>query len=290
MGELENYINLGNLEAAKKHLVPYIFTENYYNILKTRLKGKKLTYNEQYYYSHFIKKKLKGIVELMGIDTMVNGRKFVKKKRLNKAAILLKKYSRKHKNMKVLVSGSFLYNEEYKDIDVFVISKYEKEDYRDGKVHINYLPANIGKTLFFHSIYNISVSNFKLDGKIKEDFDLSDVLHTYEVVILQIIQKDNYLQELRDLILRLEYISNNVTLSSMQIKTITDRIISNKNTIQVINKYLVAKIINAYKGPVLKRSLRKFIEKNSFPEKGQKIYENWRIYNQTYMEAIEVVT
>lgn len=192
--------------------------------------------------------------------------------------------------MKMLVSGSFLYSQEYNDIDVFVISKYAKEDYREGKVHVNYLPADVEKTLFFNSIYAISVANFIPSKEIRERFEVDDILHLYEVVILHIIQKDNYLQELRDLILRLEYISNNVTLSSMQIKTITDRIISNKNTIQVINKYLVAKIINAYKGPVLKRSLRKFIEKNSFPEKRQKIYENWRIYNQTYMEAIEVVT
>lgn len=290
MRKLENLINIRNLENAKDYLVPHIFTKKYYNILRAKVKGKKLTENERYYYSHFIKKKLLAMVELLEISTMVNGKEFIRKSRLKKAISLLRKYSRKHKNMKMLVSGSFLYSQEYNDIDVFVISKYAKEDYREGKVHVNYLPADVEKTLFFNSIYAISVANFIPSKEIRERFEVDDILHLYEVVILHIIQKDNYLQELRDLILRLEYISNNVTLSSMQIKTITDRIISNKNTIQVINKYLVAKIINAYKGPVLKRSLRKFIEKNSFPEKRQKIYENWRIYNQTYMEAIEVVT
>ena len=290
MRKLENLINIRNLENAKDYLVPHIFTKKYYNILRAKVKGKKLTENERYYYSHFIKKKLLAMVELLEISTMVNGKEFIRKSRLKKAISLLRKYSRKHKNMKMLVSGSFLYSQEYNDIDVFVISKYAKEDYREGKVHVNYLPADVEKTLFFNSIYAISVANFIPSKEIRERFEFDDILHLYEVVILHIIQKDNYLQELRDLILRLEYISNNVTLSSMQIKTITDRIISNKNTIQVINKYLVAKIINAYKGPVLKRSLRKFIEKNSFPEKRQKIYENWRIYNQTYMEAIEVVT
>jgi len=58
----------------------------------------------------------------------------------------------------------------------------------------------------------------------------------------------------------------------------------------VINKYLIAKIINAYNTTVLRRTLTKFIEKNSSPENGQKMYENWKIYNQTYKEAIEVVT
>lgn len=290
MEKLENYLKLENLEKSKNYLVPHIFTENYYSILKAKIMGKKLTNNEKYYYSHFIKKKLKGIVELMEIDTLVNGKEFIRKDRLNKAISLLKKYSRKHKNMKMLISGSFLYNEKCHDIDIFVLSKYDKEDYRGGKVHINYLSENVEKTLFFQSINLISVSNFKSEMRIEEDFNISDILHLYEVVILLIIQKDNYLQELRDLIIRLEYISNRVILNSMQLKFITDRIMTSKNHIQVINKYLIAKIINACNGAVLRRILNKFVEKNSFPEKGQQIYENWKIYNQTYKEAIEVVT
>ncbi|MBN1156997.1 hypothetical protein JXA85_05240, partial [Candidatus Woesearchaeota archaeon] len=85
-------------------------------------------------------------------------------------------------------------------------------------------------------------------------------------------------------------LSNNVILTSMQLKSITDKITKSKNAIQIINKYLIAKIINAYNRTILKRALSKFIEKNSIPEKGRKIYENWKIYNQTYKEAIEVVT
>ena len=34
--------------------------------------------------------------------------------------------------MKILISGSFLYKEKYDDIDLFIISKYKKEDYKDG--------------------------------------------------------------------------------------------------------------------------------------------------------------
>ena len=62
MRKLENYIKLGNLEKSKDYLVPYIFTENYYTILKKKIKGKKLTGNEQHYYNHFIKKKLRALV------------------------------------------------------------------------------------------------------------------------------------------------------------------------------------------------------------------------------------
>ena len=289
MRELENYIRLENLENSKRYLVPYIFTENYYNILKARLKRKKLSENETYYYNHFIKKKLKAIIELMEIDTIFDGKEFIRKDRIDKAITLLKKYSRKHKGMKILISGSFLYSKKYNDIDIFIISKYDKEDYKEGNVHINYLPDDIEKTLFFQSINSISISNFKSETKIEEEFKAADILHLYEVVILLIMQKDNYLQELRDLIARLEYASNKVILNSMQLKIITDKIISSKNPIEVVNRYLIAKIINAYNRAVLRRTLSRFIQKNSFPEKGQKIYKNWKIYNQTYEEAIEVV-
>jgi len=289
MGKLEKYIKLENLERSKKHLIPYIFTENYYAILRSKIKGEKLSENERYYYNHFIKKKIKGMIELMEIDKMVNGKKFIRNDRLTKALNLVRKFSRKHKNMKLLISGSFLYNERYEDIDVFVISRYEKEDHRDGKIHINYLPANAEKTLFFQSISAISVSNFKPDGTVEEDFDLSDILQLYEVVILFIIQKDDYLQELRDLIIRLEYVSNRVILNSIQLKIIADKIMKSRHPIRVINKYVIARIINAYNRAALKRTLNRFIEKNSAPEEGKSIYENWKIYNQMYKEAIEVV-
>lgn len=289
MGEL---INVQKLESAKQYLVPYIFSENYFKILKAKLNNKKLSYNEQYYYNHFIKKKLRGMMELFGIEEKMNisNKTTIKKDRLKKATSLIKKYSRKHKNMKILVGGSFLYKEKYNDIDIFVISKYNKEDYRDGNVHVNFLPADIEKTLFFKSISAISVANFVFDkSAIDEEFKLADILHLYEVVILLIMQKDEYLAELRELVLNAEYISSKVILNSIQLKEITDKIRRRKSPIKVLSKYIIVKIINSYTSSVLKKSLHKFIEKNETPEKGRKLYPNWKIYNQTYREAIEVV-
>lgn len=289
MRYLENYLTLKNLNNAKPCLVPHIFSQNYFRILQAKLKHKKLSYNEQYYYNHFIKKKLKAMFELFEIAEEINEKEFIKKNRLKKAISLIKKYSRKHKGIKLLISGSFLYNKNYNDIDIFIISKYNKEDCRDGKIHINYLPENIEKTLFFKSILAISIANFKSDKQIEEEFKIEDVLHLYELVVLLIIQKDDYLPELRELILRTEYTSGKVVLNSMQLKTITDRIIKSKNPIKVINKYTITKIINSYKTSILKKALNKFTEKNKTAEKRQKIYENWKIYNKTYKEALEVV-
>ncbi len=290
MGNFENFLTLENLKNAKPYLVPYIFTQNYFNILKAKMENKRLSENERYYYNHFIKKKLHGMLELLDITHAINGKEFIRKGRLRKAVSLIKKYSRKHKNMKVLISGSFLYSEKYNDIDIFVISRYNKEDYRKGRVHVNYVPKEIEETLFFKSISAISVANFKsAKEQIKEEIKLDDILHLYELITLLIMQKDDYVQELRDLILRAEYASNKVVLNSMQLKVITEKIIRNKNPVKIINKYLITKVISSYNVSVLKRVLNKFIEKNSIPEKGRKMYESWRIYNQTYTEALEVV-
>ena len=289
MRKLENYLTLEDLNNARPYLVPYIFSQNYFNILKAKLREKKLSSNERYYYNHFIKKKLQGMIELFDITYEINGREFIRKDRLKKAISLLKNYSRKHKNMKMLISGSFLYNDKFNDIDIFVISRYSKEDYRDRKVHINYLPADVEKTLFFKSISGISIANFKSNEKIEEEFKVEDILHYYELTILLIMQKDYYLPELRDLITKAEYVSNKVILNSMQLKTITDKIIKSKNPIEIINRYIIIKIINSYSNAILKKALKQFIEKNSTPEKGQKLYGNWKIYNQTYKEALEVV-
>ena len=289
MGKIENLITPKGLENAKEYLIPHVFTKNYYSILKKKLEKNRLSENEKYYYNHFIKKKIQGMAELFEIDTVANGKQFIKKDRLQKAISLIKKYSRKHKNMKLLISGSFLFSKNYHDIDLFAISKYKKEDYKEGSIHVNYLPTDIEKTLFFKSIYAVSIANFKSDTELDDRFQANNTLHLYEVVVLLMMQGDKYLQELRDLILWLEYLSNNVILNTVQLKTITDKITRTKNPVQAISKYLTAKITSAYARKTLVKTLNKFIEKNSTPEKGKEIYTNWKIYNQTYREAMEIV-
>jgi len=287
MREFEKMISVERLKEAKRYLVPYILSENYYGILKKKLAERPLSANEKYYYSHFIRKKLLGMIELFGFDEMIDGKVFIRKDRLRKAAYLLRRYSRIHKGMKILVSGSFLYSNDYNDIDIFIISKYDKEDYRDGKVHINYLPIDVEKTLFFSSIRSISISNFDALFSNPKKIEINDLLHSYEVVVLLMLQKDDYLQELRYLILNLEYLSSSVILNSMQLKAGTDKIMSSKNPVKVISKYLSAKIIGAYSRKELQIALKRFICKNLKPE--SKASENWKVYNNAYKEALEIV-
>jgi hypothetical protein len=289
---MRELIDLQKLERAKPYLVPYIFSENYFRILKLKITGEKLNSNEQHYYNHFIKKKLLGMMELFDLKNKiyVNGKDKILDERLKKAKSILKKVSRKHRNMKVLITGSFLHSKKYKDIDVFVISKFEKVDYRDGEIHVNFLPSDAVETLFFKSISKLCIANFNIDETISEKISLSDILNLYEEVILLIMQKDSYLEELRELVLKSEYFSNKVVLDSSQLKDIVNGIMRIKNPIKIINNYTITKVINASSSKSFKKVLTKFIEKNKIPEKGKKMHPNWEIYNKTYHEALEIVT
>ena len=277
----EKMIKLENLEKSREDLVPYIFSQNYFNILKAKLQDKRLTSNERYYYNHFIKKKIKGMMQLLEVDDEINGKMFIRHGRLAKARETLKKYSRKHRNMQVLVSGSFLYNEGYNDIDVFVVSKYDKDDYREGKVHVNYLPEDVEQSLFFHSMAAISVANFKIGCNVEEEIKLDDILHLYEIVVLLMMQEQEYKDELRDLVLRLEYASNGVVLNSKQLKREIDRM---KN-VDMVGFYVAGKIVGSYDDNLMRKVLKRFIQKNG----GAKAHDNWKVYNEFYRRVLKLV-
>ena len=115
------------------------------------------------------------------------------KERIEKAIKILKKQSRKHRNKRILITGSFLLNKRYNDIDVFIITKKELDDKKEGKVHINYLPENIETSLFFASLSRMCISNFFIDTKVhKEKVDLSDLIKNYEEIVLFILNKENF--------------------------------------------------------------------------------------------------
>jgi len=275
---MEN-LDINKLKAAKCNLVPHVFSENYFKILEKRLKGKRLNYNESYYYSHFIKKKLQGMSELMGIEEFTKGD--IRKDRIKKAKGLLKRYSKKHKGMKILISGSFLYKEKYNDIDIFVLSKYDKEDYRQGQVHVNYIPDD-QSALFFKSIAKMSVANFQLsEGPIK-DIDEKDVFHAYEKVLLLISQRDEYKNELRDFLLKLEYFSSKSIADSRQL----DEMVYGLRKTELISKLLVAKIAGICDIRIIRRKIREYSSL-------LKVYKGaWNIkrYIDTYKEVIKIAS
>src|SRR3989338_1065479 len=142
MRKLNYQLNLEHLQKIKQDIVPVLFTKHQFGLIEKKLKNRPITTSEKNEFSRTISRKMKAVYALMDQqerDIYVYGKQKVTPSRLTLSKKYLKIFTRKFKNKHVLISGSFLHSKIFNDIDVFIFSKYEKEDYKLGKFHINYL-------------------------------------------------------------------------------------------------------------------------------------------------------
>ena len=195
--------------------------------------------NERTYYYKYIKPKVSAMLSFSGIDEInVHGREHMLEERISKAVKILRQLSRKHKNKKIMASGSFLFSKEYNDLDFFVFTRYKKEDYRKGHLHVNFLPEAAIESLFFSSLSQISISNFIYKEKTGFAVSLQEVLQSYELLIDAILKKQEYAQELRDFLLKSEFASKRVILSSKQLYELKKKI-TYKNALKLLSDTLI---------------------------------------------------
>ena len=229
------------------------------------------------------------VTKLFDLNEHVYGKEFILDDRLQKAKTLLKKFAKKYPRMKMFISGSYLFKKKYMDIDLFIISPHKKEDYRNGLVHINFLPLDIEQTLFFHSAKSVSVMNFATTQKMTQQPLLEEILGLYELVILLCLQKQPFIQPLREFILKMEYLLHRVIFNPFQLSMAINALNKERNLVLKLSKYTSVNISNFHSKAILRKTLDRFIEKNRHPEKGKLVYQNWNIYNQTYQEALDLV-
>ncbi len=142
------------------------------------------------------------------------------------------------------ITGSFLYKENYNDIDVFVISRTKRKlEVEHKKVKITVIDFNDLYSLFYHSISKSCISKNILPTR-----PLKVTISDYWQVINEAVptllnQKDKYHKDVRSLILYTEYFKTGAVLDTFQL---TQNINSFKNYTEIINyvKTEVPKIIN----------------------------------------------
>lgn len=285
---MENLINLEMIEENEKMLVGRIFTRLQLDILKKKIQKKALDINERTYYYKYIKPKIKAMLSFVGMDTAnISGKEDIIKERIPQAVKILNKFSRKHKNQKIMLSGSFLFNEKYNDIDIFIFSRYKKEDYKKGKLHANFLPESALDSLFFSSLSQISISNFRYAAKTEFTIKLEDILHIYELLINFALSKREYAPELREFFLEIEYLSKKVVLSPKQLYELR-RTATHKNIIKLLSDTLVNSLLYGYSRKKIQHSLKQHICDYAKLLKEYKKARNLEVYIETYKEAIEV--
>src|SRR3989344_1459563 len=282
--KMENLITLDMGNKNEDILSKRIFTNLQLNILKKRLQKKELDSNEKTYYYKYIKPKLEAMFSFFNIsDININGREYILDNRIPKAVNILNKIKRKHKNKKIMSSGSFLFNRDYNDIDVFIFTKYNKEDYKTGKIHVNFIPENAINSLFFSSLSKVSISNFNYTSKNEFNIGLNDFLQNYELLINGILNNEDYQKELRDFLVNAEYVSGEIILNTKQLYKLRKKI---KN-IKVISNTLVTVLALGYKKDTLNSTLKKYITDY---KKLLKQYNssNLKEYIQTYEKVINL--
>lgn len=237
---MENYLNLELIEKNRSLLVGRLFTAMQFNILKKKLQKKTLNSNEKTYYYKFIKPKILAMMNFFDLETVtISGKEHILEERLNDAIVILQKMASKHKGKKVMISGSFLFKKNYNDIDVFVFTKYDKADYKKGKLHINYLPESSLESLFFASISSISISNFAYSKKTIFNVTTSDVIKSYENVVYMLETKQLNIQDVRSFLMATEYYSKGIILNPKQLSEYSNKLFGRK-----IFEKITQKLIN----------------------------------------------
>ncbi|MFH1276176.1 MAG: hypothetical protein ABIH82_03620 [Candidatus Woesearchaeota archaeon] len=236
------------LKGIKEDLVPVLFTEHQFDLIRKKCSKQMMTQTEKNEFSRTISRKMKAINKILGKETdnvFVYGKEKMIKTRLETSIKYLKKFTRKFKNKQIIITGSFLYKESYNDIDIFVVSKYEKEDYKEGKFHINYLTEDVYSSLFFASIKQLCLSNQKLEyQKTSEKIDLNTFISLYQELFNDLDKKFIGVRKtLREFLLQAAYLSNSTLPDSLELSKKINLILKAKRSAEVIKKIFVQTIL-----------------------------------------------
>ncbi|MFH1175082.1 MAG: hypothetical protein V1725_08195 [archaeon] len=285
---MENLINASVLVRNEPLLRERLFTDIQFAILKKRLGHKPLNSTERTYYYKFIKPKIKAMMAFFNItDLNIQGEEHIVQGRKEEAITILKRLEKKHKNKKILISGSFLFNKEYADIDAFVITTYTKEDYVMGRLHVTFLPESSLDSLFFQSIAQISVSNFIHARIAAPRMKLEHLLQVYELLINAVLNTEEHEKELREFILQTEYYSRGVVLNPKQLYALKEKL-ARKNTRALANTLINALLLE-YTNDV-ERKLKQHIADYKKLLRQYKTAKNLPIYIDTYEQVMSLAT
>lgn len=284
---MENLINLSDLKSAEKELKGRVFTERQLGVWKKKLAGEQLTLTEKTYYYKFIKPKAEAILNLCQVQPFfIHGREQMLPERIPPAQKIIRRLQQKHKGQKILLSGSFLFSPTYKDVDVFIFSKYRKEDYHFKKIQVTFLRESALDSLFFSSLAQVSISNFAPAFKKEFPPKLEDALKTYELLVNEILNKENYQDTLRNFLLLMEYLSKGLILNPRQLYLLRKKFTRTDN-LRLISRYFIDGLVLSFSRRELQR-LNQEIHGYLQLQEEYKNSTNLPMYIETYKEVIKL--
>ena len=286
MRRLQYIVDLQLFQKIKKEIVPVLFTEHQFQLIEKRFLNKKMTSSEKNEFSRTVSKKMKAINKIMEKEAnnfFIYGEENILPKRLDLAKKYLTKFSRKFKNKPIFISGSFLYNQRYNDIDIFVISKYDKEDYQEGKFHINYLTEDVYSSLFFASLKRLCITNKKvIQTKIEELADLNTFISLYQEVFNDFDRQFKGVKKtLREFLLPAAFLSQEPIPDSAELGKQIDSILGFKKPAEIIKKIFTKTVIINTKPKKAKEAMNKMIQSY------QDLIKEYKQHKQYYLDLIQ---
>ena len=116
------------------------------------------------------------------------------------------------------ITGSFLYKEKYKDIDLFIVSRSKKRIHlKNKKVKITFIDFNDLHSIFYHSISKSCIAKNILPKK-ELKVTLSDYWNVVNEAIPALLnEKNKFNKNVRFLVLYTEYFSRGEILDTFQL-------------------------------------------------------------------------
>ena len=174
------------------------------------------------------------------------------KERIPEANDLLSQIKAKY----CFITGSFLYKEKYKDIDIFIITRSKKKiKTSNKKAKITIIDFNDLHSLFYHSISKSCISKDILPKKPLK-ITISDYWNVInEAVPVLLNQKNKYHKDIRFLVLYTEYFKTGNILDAFQL---------NKKIKEFKNYKEILKYIKKQVPEIIKEKMKKSYTKKFF--------------------------
>jgi len=280
MRRLSYTVNLESLKKIKDEIVPTLFTEHQFYLIKKKFTNKKMTASEKNEFSRTISRKMNAINLIFAKETdnfFIYGEEKIKPEILESSKRYLKELSRKFKGKHVFISGSYLYSENYNDIDVFVVSKYDKEDQFVDGFHINYLTEDVCNSLFFSSAKKLCVSNRKINSfVIKETVNVGTFISLYQELFNDLDRNFKGVKKtMREFILQSSFISKEPIPDSLELKNQIDSILRIKKPKELVKKIFVKTILLGISPKKAISAMKQIINSYSSIMQEYKKYKNY---------------
>lgn len=266
---------LKTIVENKARFTPHLFTERQVELMQRYLNRQEMTSSEKTYLYSTIKKKVDALM-LLKEEFHIKGSDMIPE-RVAKAKEILTKINKE----KAFISGTFLFAQDYNDIDIYVISNKRKQFHQpvemqegtagnqEKELHFIYITEEDLKKPIFNSASQYCVANFFVETPLAniEKPDFSELVMTYEIAVTEImnceVDKDEDQKTSRELIFEYNLQINHIVLDSYNLNKRFNEIISLKmnDKIKFMNMMVRELLIKLYSPSYLYNELTRFLKK-----------------------------